>query len=452
MSSTGFRAGLKNIVPVRAWPLFRFFDRYLINALYVYFAAKRFFAARRRVRHHLVEQSIPAFASGIDLGGEPGVDLADQLKKAGLRFKSGRHSVYLDDPADIARINPDILTRYPERTALKLIKSREMSPDSTPYYTSHRLAPASTWFSMVAVGSMLEKAVISNLLHEEGLAPRVYDIIRLESGDGGRQYAFLVQPVLGEVVTGEEGTRFVNRFKAVMERMGMETISIREHCDLRPPDFRHNIVADESGTFYVDIQNFVMFSGGYGEKLLQEMKRHGRAASLQAKKDRFTGQASEDLAVFLARNSVEPAGSCVLDCFMDDETLSMYFLAAGVPWAVLLRQADTVSMVRRYMYYLGFTRFDVISSEHGWTDRKGEVSSPRYDLALVPVAQSQKILQGSDRLPTSRYLIVGDSDRSVKQLTAFIAGWNREVEIMAGGQVRWDGSGPRAVVLCQTGV
>ncbi len=449
--SSGIRAGLKKVVPVRAWPLFRFFDRYLINTLYIYFAAKRYVAARRIPRHSQLKQSIPVVPSHVDFGREPGVELTTRLEKAGLHCRSGRHSVYLGDPDDIARISPDLAARYPDPVGLKIIKSREMSPDATPYYTSHRLAPASTWFSMVAVGSMREKAVISNLLHEEGLAPRVYDIIRLESGDGGRQYGFLVQPVRGEMVTGEEGLRFVDRFKKTMERLGMETISIREHCDLRPPDFRNNIVADESGTYYVDIQNFVVFSSDYGEELLDEMKHHGRVPSRSEQEEHVPGQEAEELTVFLARNRVEPATSSVLDCGLADETLSMYLLAAGAPWVVLLRQDDTVPLVRRYMYYHGFTRLDVISSENGRSVQDDVLSPWKHDLALVPAAQGEEILQGTDWLPVSRYLIVGETGWSEARLTAFVQGWSQPCERGDTGLVHWDGSGTRAVVLCRTG-
>jgi hypothetical protein len=449
---TGIRTGLKKIVPDQLWPLCRFVDRYLINALYMYFAAKRYLAGRRMRSCQQWKQSIPVFPSAIDLGAAQGAELTARLDAAGMRYKSGRHSVYLDDPADIARINPDILTRYPEPAALKLIRSREMSPDSTPYYTSHLLAPASTWFSMVAVGSMREKAVISNLLHEEGLAPRVYDVIRLESGDGGWQYGFLVQPVQGEVVTGEEGTRFINRFKAGMEQMGMETVSIREHCDLRPPEFRHNIVADTSGTYYVDIQNFVMFSSGYGKNLLREMKQHGRAVSLPEEKDRSSAQPPEDLAVFLARSKVVPARSSVLDCGMDDETLSAYFLGAGAPWAVLLRQADSVSVVRRYLYYHGFTRFDVVALENERAGRKDRVFLQQHDLALVPATQGEGIQPGADSLPVSCYLVVGHAGQTVAQLNALVQEWSRAGEFVDAGLVHWPGSLPRAVVLCRKGM
>ncbi len=48
---------------------------------------------------------------------------------------------------------------------------------------------------MYAVGSMLEQAVVSNLLNGQGVAPKVYDIIRLESGDGSWRYAYVVQPI-----------------------------------------------------------------------------------------------------------------------------------------------------------------------------------------------------------------------------------------------------------------
>ena len=254
----GIRAKLKRIVPESLWPFFRKIDKYVIDATYLYLSQKRSFQRSRIDPHHCFQQQIKVFSTDLSFG-ESGSHLETSLLNAGFKCKSGRHSVYVWRQEDINRIHPNITISYPDKSVgLKIVKSRQIAPDNTPYYTSSILAPASSKWSMKAVGSMEEKKAVSNLLHLSGVAPRVYDIVKLESMDGSSQFAFVLEHIDGEIVHGEEGERFISKFKNAMSDYGMETISIAEHSDLRPPDFRDNIVASDAGTYYVDIQNFVL--------------------------------------------------------------------------------------------------------------------------------------------------------------------------------------------------
>ena len=254
----GIRAKLKRIVPETLWPFFRKIDKYVIDATYLYLSQKRSFQRSRIDPHHCFQQQIKVFSTDLYFG-ESGSQLETSLLNAGFKCKSGRHSVYVWRQEDINRIHPNITISYPDKSVgLKIVKSRQIAPDNTPYYTSSLLAPASSKWSMKAVGSMEEKKAVSNLLHLSGVAPRVYDIVKLESMDGSSQFAYVLQHIEGEIVHGEKGKRFICDFKKALSEYGMETISISEHSDLRPPDFRDNIVTSDAGTYYVDIQNFVL--------------------------------------------------------------------------------------------------------------------------------------------------------------------------------------------------
>ncbi len=444
----GFRGGLKKIIPGSLWPFCRFFDRYLINAFYAYLAFVRFWADRfNRVRCKK-SQSIPVVFSGINFGNTYPQDLAEKIEKAGLRFKSGRHSIYIDNPKDIEKINRKILDCYPCNVGLKISKSREISPDSTPYYTSCKLAPASTWFSMIAVGSLLEKTVISNLLHEEGLAPRVYDLVRLEAEDGSCQYGLIVQPVTGEVVVGDKGIEFVSRFRKAMKEIGMQTISIQEHCDLRPPDFRHNILSDSTGTYYVDIQNFVLFNRRFGKDLLKKMTALGRLTpSLLEREDNFSQKKPDTLAVFLSNNGVELQKAAILDFCLLEETVTISALTAGASWIVMIRPSDTVSLIRRYLYYFAFTRFDVFAAEDGCGLDWNSLPLSQYDLAFVQVEAEDSFLSGFELISVSYLVVIGSAGQSGKQLAAHAQKWPFPLEIVNTCRLHSDIIGSRAVVL-----
>jgi len=360
--SVGIRGRFKQAIPTKCWPIFRFIDKYLIYILYIYLAGKRSISRVFLKRLTLNPQSIPRLAASIDLGASSDKDLAFCLQKANITFKSGRHSVYIDSPTDITKISLELIDRYPVPFALKLIKSQEISPDFTPYYTSNRLAPASTWFSMVAVGSMLEQSVVSNLLHEQGVAPRVYDIVRLESQKGDWCYGYIVQPITGDVVTGEKGIQFISHFKEVMNTLGLDTISIKEHCDLRPPEFRHNIRFDETGMYYVDIQNFAIASTRYGADLLGKMKK--RSAGIGFKIGYNSMCASECIVPgfkgLLERYGIDLEEAACLDYCMPEESFVVESLVGGCRWCYVFRHEEEAELVRQYLYYHSYSRLEVV--------------------------------------------------------------------------------------------
>jgi len=182
---------------------------------------------------------------------------------------------------------------------------------------------------MYAVGSMLEQAVVSNLLNGQGVAPKVYDIIRLESGDGSWRYAYVVQPIKRWSCDGQGRGKVYYSVQNALKRFGMKTISIQEHCDLRPPEFRHNIRSDSTGTYYVDIQNFVLSSTYFGKQLLTDTaKRTNDLSSVHSKK----GGAGIRLKDFLNVCDIDlPQTTCV-DVGMSDELLMVEALAEACGW------------------------------------------------------------------------------------------------------------------------
>lgn len=252
------RNKLKRILPEILWPYFRRIDKHIVNVTYLYLSFRRDFKRINTSPGRHPSQQIFTFRTQLSFGPDPGDKLEQLLKEEGITCRSGRHSVYIFLKKDIRKIHKNISNYYPGPIGLKLIKSRQVSPDNTPYYTSSILAPASTAWSMKAIGSIEEKKAVCNLLHLKKVAPRVYDIVKIESQDGSFHFAFVVQHIDGDVLHGEEGLIFIDRFKKVLDSFGMETISITEHSDLRPPEFRNNIISNENGTWYVDIQNFVL--------------------------------------------------------------------------------------------------------------------------------------------------------------------------------------------------
>jgi hypothetical protein len=368
----GIRNILKSKIPKNYWPFLRFIDEYIINMAYVNFAIQRYLSKRSFHYSHQFQQSIPSFISNISLEVENSADLSAKFKDIGIKVKSGRHSVYINNIKDVAQINEEISHRYPQPFGLKIVKSREISPDGTVYYTSNKLAPATTWFSMVAVGSILEKIVISNLLHTECVAPRIYDIIKLESKDGGWQYAFVVQHIDGHTVTGVEGERFIAEFRKAMGKFKMKVISIKDHSDLRPPEFRNNIIGDSIQTFYVDIQNFVMFDDAFSKYVLRSVGPLFKHCfyllpfwllhSKSHKDIDYYLKINEEFQQFLEKHGVDISEKIIIDLSRDNGFFAINCLHSGAKWVFLLRESPIEKWLNFMMTLLGFSRFQISDS------------------------------------------------------------------------------------------
>lgn len=451
--SIGIRGSLKSIIPEALWPLLRFFDKYLINSLYVYFFLKRSLFRIFNKRHSLKPQPISYQYSHIEFGSYPGDSLESHLEAAQIQFKSGRHSVYIESYEDIAKINPELTDKYPDSVALKLIKSQEISPDTTPYYTSHKLAPASTWFSMVAIGSMLEQAVVSNLLSEQNVAPRVYDIVHFRSESGSWRYAFVVQPIIGEVVTGNAGIEFVSHFKKVLKQFGMETISIAEHCDLRPPEFRHNIIGDTNGIYYVDMQNFVLASKGFGDDLLFTMEQR------KLNNQRETGKTSIELVrnpgnfdTFFQSCGLDIESLVCIDLFVEDESLAIAALSSGCMWCHLARYENDISFVMKCLFYQGYSRFCVSEfhdKDMDYLDRYRRIPYPK--VLMLPAKNARLGIPLLNSHVIEYLLFVGTEGESEEDLIHLHNDYELPTRILSKSCVSLDDSDSEvySVLLCR---
>ncbi len=354
--------------------------------MYANFVIHRYLSKNAFHYLHQFQQSIPSYISNIPLGVRDSANLKTKFIEKGINVKSGRHSIYIHNIKDIARINREISHRYPRPFGLKIVKSREVSPDGTVYYTSNKLAAASTWFSMVAVGSMLEKIVISNLLHTEWVAPLIYDIIKLKSGDGGWQYAFVVQHIDGHIVTGIEGEHFISDFRKAMNKFSMKVISIKEHSDLRPPQFRNNIVSDTTQTVYVDIQNFVMFDDTFTKDVLQSMtplfknSYYSLPACLLGSKThqeiRQYRKTNFLLKKFFQKNGVDLSDNIIIDISDDNGFFAINCLHLGARWVLLFREKKVCKCLYFMMTLLGFSRFKINDSVNALLRSIGEKKTP----------------------------------------------------------------------------
>ncbi|MDH3347540.1 MAG: hypothetical protein OEM02_05490 [Desulfobulbaceae bacterium] len=368
----GFRAESKKHIPRFFWPLGRGIDKVILKSLYFYYFLKRVSFDSRNNCLLIENRKFKKFNIIIPNFDYKKDQISSYLRRENFTVLEGRHSVYLYLDEDLKRICPDLKTYYPMNVGLKIIKSQEMSPDGSRYYTSRKLAPASTYFSMRAVGTVLEKVIISNLLSSENVAPRVYDFVKLQAGkinfDG-----LIVQNIGGEIVHGVAGTRFIKKFKKVLDGYGLETVSIKEHCDLLPPYFRDNIKSDGKKKYYVDIQNFIFLKNFFfKENVTNSYKRF---LSLSFKSDpvvtskQWRSQLTEMREAFSEFN--DAFSSCiqeigldaskvkVLDAQSETDMVALFWLCNQAKWVTVYREAGVLNEVKKMLFHSGYGRFTI---------------------------------------------------------------------------------------------
>ena len=366
---------LKKHVPEKTWPLLRWCDRQITYCVYVWLWVKR----------HLIYPVLPINSDFFAIQSIDSYLLSEEyqditlekilikLRIQGKDILEGRHSVYLHEIDDIEQFCPTLLGKYPPGIGLKIIKSQVISRDSTPYYTSSSNAPASTWFSMRAVGSMLEKMTVSNLLYLEGVAPRVYDIIELRSWNKIVFYAFVVQHIPGPVLTGKPADEFMTMFKSALSANGMSTISIKEHRDLRGPEYNRNIVQGRDSAYYVDIQNFALAEKSTINKFKNAIEGYP-----------FSSEKSRHVAESLDREGAVLKDKNILAIGNHSSGVLPYALSSGSSWCTSgLDQENGLVEFQRVLYLYGFSRFDLVTLGSGFNQISSNSMRSSINIVLV---------------------------------------------------------------------
>jgi hypothetical protein len=367
---------LKTLLPARI----RFFlrlENYKDLLLFSGFCCKRFLAILSSLPGTLaLHQSIPTVQLGGSAEKDPvGRQLTELFTSYKVNFNQGRHCLYISDKGDMQKIVPGLTERYPCRIGLKIVKSREISRDGTPYYTSRKIAPATNVISMLAVGTVLEKVVISNILSTFGCAPRVYDVIRLTSADVC-YYALVVEHIDGDNITGEVGRLFIDKLEDILRKQHIEIVAVKRNKDFKAPAFNQNIIDSTRGCKYIDIQNFAIFSQrehcfrGFVEKLAQShiladveiSERNNLSIFAKRKLNRKICEFSLLWCHYLAGSGISLENTTLFDAGLPLGVYTMSALAHDARWSYVYDDKNEVISRERFLYRNGFSRFCSFSS------------------------------------------------------------------------------------------
>ena len=439
------------------------------DLLFLSYLARRFIRRIRfRTRHTELTQSlrqhILTYDSAVDFSSAENLPII--FEQLGFEFRQGGHTIYLYRESDIRSISPGTIDIYPYPFGLKIIKSSDMSPDGTPYYTSNKVASASTPITMRAVGSVGEKMVLSNILSLRNVAPRVYDIVKLQS-ENATIFAMIVQHVSGQIVTGQAASEFVEQFKCVLQEEEVSILGEKDHMDFQAPDFRRNIVSDSTGTYYVDIQNLAIIDRETHSKKLvdtiQEVTHFGDSRPFRPKKYAYqsvpglpiSGKRNSlyrisEIQDFLEQSQIGLQGSTVLDVGCNLGMFIMHFLSQGARWCIGLDTPGITRVARRFLFERGFSRFDLIGCDLCEPIVADLLPFKEYDLVLYLSMEKHIGFPGwLNELDVRFLLYEGHARESIRDITTKVRQWSPQIEIV-GYQVSQDGDSElRPMLLCR---
>lgn len=394
------------------------------------------------------------------------VDIRAALNQLNLVWSEGGHTFYLPPQHALRQVVPGLPHDYPHEVGIKLIKGREISDDGTPYYTSSRLAPGSTRFTMKAVGSIRDKMIVANILSLYEAAPRVYDLVMLRHG-ADSLFAMIIQHVKGKCPEVGRGLSFISTLRAIIESEGIIVLGDGfAHKDFQPPNFNNNILEDNSANCYlVDFQNLAFrdLSESISKLLLtvQEVTHFGESRlwrpdkynyqsipyldvpgkrDLMARAQRLTGM--------IADHSI--TGSTVLDVGCNLGMFGAYLLSQGAYWYVGIDRPPVTEVAQKLLYYSGYSRFELVGCDLRDPGVMHKVPFRQYDILLFLSMRKHIGLPEWLRDMDFKLLVYegheGETIAEASQLLQdHIAG------LQSLGQAVWqDGdSPPRPVIVCR---
>ena len=175
------------------------------------------------------------------------------------------------------------------------------------------------------------------------------------------------------VLTGLPASDFMRSFKASLTVNGMETISIKEHRDLRGPEYNQNIVSGENAPCYVDIQNFV----------LADRKNINKAKEYLSERS-FSPEIYSNVLESLEREDLSFKGQKVLLVGEDTAGLLPHVLSTGARWSTLCLQEDgDLREYEKALYLYGLSRFELLRLDNSFKQSLRDCLFSSFDIICL---------------------------------------------------------------------
>ena len=305
--------------------------------------------------------------------------LKDHLHSVGAAYGEGSHAIYLAPEALKLTAFASLAADYPPDAGLKIMKNPGAVNESS-YLMGRTKGDSRIHLGMVHGHGHL--SLVANLLHAEGVGPRLYDLINLKFGDQIRT-AYVVQDVGSGMPTMSECEAGVQKLRELDENGVIKVILPEGFADeeFECPACCNNALVGSDGQFkYIDFQNFLL--GDY-EKFLTDLAtaaaeqthfgdtallRGGRYLYQSVPGVKLPGKRSvanrmKTLSRLLQEAGVSVAERVVLDVGCNIGMMMAEYLKLGAKWCHGWDRALTVPHTERILRALGCTRFSTTGTD-----------------------------------------------------------------------------------------
>jgi hypothetical protein len=305
--------------------------------------------------------------------------LIEHLRSSGAAYSEGSHAIYLAPAALPLTGFASLAAEYPPDAGLKIMKNAGGVDDSS-YLLGRAKGDSSIQLGMVH--SHRHLSLVANLLHAQGVGPRLYDLVNLQCGDQIRT-AYVVQDVGSTMPSPAECAAGIQKLRE-LDAAGLIKVILPEGFadpEFECPSCGNNALVDSNREFrYIDFQNFLL--GDY-EKFLTNLAaaaaeqthfgdttalRGGRylyqsvpGVKLPGKRD--VANRMKTLTQLLKQADVSVAERLVLDVGCNIGMMISQYLKLGARWCHGWDRATTTPHTERLLLALGCTRFSTTGTD-----------------------------------------------------------------------------------------
>jgi hypothetical protein len=387
-------------------------------------------------------------------------DLLNYLNSTGMTYLKGGHTIYLPPSTARESVFQSVMKHYPQDAGLKIIKHQGDIHESTYILNGQGNGRGYSRLQKHATHDHARLTLVANLLHTQGLGPKLYDLVELQCGDHPWT-AYVIQHVGGQSPSVEECEAGIKRMRE-LEDQGLVRNNIPDGWkdeDFTCPSCNGNALVDEAGHFrYIDFQNFNLV--GY-ESYLREtalaatekshfgtpyLMRGGRYLYQSVPGVNLSSRRNvEDRMVVLRRllqeSGVSVEGRLVLDVGCNIGMMMAQYLKLGARWCHGWDRDFVTPHTERLLEALGCTRFsttggDITASQPLDTDLPEFLHSSLEGCVISYLAVRGHLgwLDALGRLPWSLLIYEGHEEETESDFEKYVAELKGRVNFRVAGQ------------------
>ncbi len=294
-------------------------------------------------------------------------------RSRGLACGVGGDALYLPPATWASSPLSELQRRYPEGCGIKIAR--------TPGGAEHPYMTARFGRYMAARMSYphSKQLLTYNFLYANGIAPRLHDLVEIETANGELRVCYVVEHVVGEALAEGDRAQIVASLQDLERRGLLKLISAAgwSGIDFQEPDGNGNIIrsASRHRPLYIDIHNFTL--PGYCEHLGETWRAVAAdvpaAAALTNKARAFyarllgtpvattlEGRERAELGLRLLAQAQLPMAERLVFVWPGGHPLeSADVLRHGARWLHVFDMAAKLPALERLLLALGCTRFSL---------------------------------------------------------------------------------------------